>query len=118
MTEIQKTKTYDLEARTLNFAKEVRVFVRTLPKTIQNYEDAKQLIRSSGSIGANYIEANESLGKKDFGMRVRISRKEAKETIYWLTLVESSGLENERARLIDECRQLMKIFGAILEKTK
>ncbi len=118
MTEIQKTKTYDLEARTLVFAREVRVFVRLLPKTLQNYEDGKQLIRSSGSIGANYIEANESLGKKDFSMRIRISRKEAKETIYWLNLVDCAGHENKRDSLIDECSQLMKIFGAILEKTK
>ena len=80
MTEIQNSKpVYDLEERTFQFAKAVRLFVKTLPKTTANIEDGKQLIKASGSVGSNYIEANESLGKKDFLMRTRISRKEAKE---------------------------------------
>jgi len=53
-----------------------------LPRTIGNTEDIKQVVWSSGSVGANYIEANESLEKKDFRMRIRISRKESKETGY------------------------------------
>ena len=57
---------YDLEQRTELFAREVRTFVQALPRSIANTEDAKQLVRSSGSVGANYIEANESLGRKDF----------------------------------------------------
>ena len=113
-------KTYDLEERTLKFAKEVIEFVNMLPKTMANTEIMKQVIRSSGSVGANYIEANESLGKKDFTMRVRICRKEAKETRYWLRLVEirdeNSGKKQQS--LINEATELMKIFGSILEKTK
>ncbi|KKU70112.1 MAG: hypothetical protein UX94_C0011G0040 [Parcubacteria group bacterium GW2011_GWA2_47_21] len=87
MTEVQNRKIYDLEERTLEFAKNIRILVRRLPKNISNYEDAKQLVRSSGSIGANYREASESLGKKDFAIKIRISRKEPKETIYWLNLI-------------------------------
>ena len=75
MTKIQNSKPYDLEDRTLAFAKKVRAFVKKLRKTIANIEDGKQLIRSSGSVGANYIEANESLSKKDFIMRIKINRK-------------------------------------------
>jgi four helix bundle protein len=82
---------YDLEERTFQFAKEVRVFIKTLEKTIANNEDAKQVIRSSGSIGSNYIEANESLSKKDFVFRLKISRKEAKESIYWLKLIDETN---------------------------
>ena len=80
----------------------------------------KQLIRSTGSVGANYIEANESLGKKDFVMRIRISRKEAKESCYWLRLVEVNNEDAEvvRQRLIQETVELTKIFGAIIEKTR
>jgi four helix bundle protein len=63
-------KQYDLEDRTFEFARDVRAFVKVLPKTLSNIEDGKQLIRSSGSVGANYIEANESLSKKDFIMRI------------------------------------------------
>ena len=83
------TKKYDLEDRTLKFAKDVRDFVYRLPKILGNYEDISQLIKSSGSIGANYIEANDALSKKDFYHRVKISRKEAKETRYWLNLVRT-----------------------------
>jgi four helix bundle protein len=77
MTQVENSKQYDLEERTLTFAKEVIEFVGTLPKTMANTEIMKQIIRSSGSVGANYIEANEALSKKDFAMRVKICRKEA-----------------------------------------
>ncbi|MEQ9090143.1 MAG: four helix bundle protein [Balneola sp.] len=80
---------FNLENRTLEFAKAKRVLVKKLPRCTYNFEDGKQLIRSSGSIGANYIEANEALSKKDFKMRMKISRKEAKETCYWLKLVDT-----------------------------
>jgi len=68
----QAKSIYDLEERTYQFAKAVRIFVKTLPKTIANIEDGKQLIKASGSVGANYIEANEALSKKDFKMRIKI----------------------------------------------
>jgi len=115
------TKLYDLEERTLNFAKEVRHFIKILPKTISNIEDGKQVIRSSGSIGANYIEANEALGKKDFVLRTRISRKEAKETRFWLELVDTTGnseLENIRKKLSIEVTELLKILSSIINKSK
>ena len=122
MTKNQNSKpVYDFEERTFQFAKDVRLFVKTLPKTIANIEDGKQLIKASGSVGANYIEANESLGKKDFLMRIRISRKEAKESRYWLRLVDIGDdfkLENERKRLEQEATELMKIFGSILRKSQ
>ena len=66
MTKIRNTKQYDLEKRTLKFAKEIIKFVKNLPKTIANIEIIKQLVRASGFVGANYIEANESLSKKRF----------------------------------------------------
>jgi four helix bundle protein len=122
MTEIQNSKhVYDLEERTFQFAKAVRLFVKTLPKTIANIEDGKQLIKASGSVGGNYIEANESLGKKDFLMRIKISRKEAKESAYWLRLIhETNSLNNsdDAQSLIQEANELKKIFSSILEKSK
>ena len=120
MTEMRNSKQYDLEDRTLKFARNVMVFVKGLSKSIVNVEIIKQLVRSAGSVGANYIEANESLSKKDFVMRIKICRKEAKESIYWLKLVEvnSEKSEEERQSLIQEATELMKIFGAILEKSK
>lgn len=121
MTEIKNTKQYDLEERTLEFARRCRVFVKILPKTISNLEDEKQLIRSSGSVGANYIEANESLSKKDFILRAKICRKEAKESRYWLRLVDTNNnlqLEKEGQELIQETTELMNIFGAIIRKSE
>ena len=122
MTENQNSKPkYDLEERTFQFAKAVRVFIKTLSNTIANIEDTKQLIRSSGSVGANYIEANESLGKKDFLMKLRISRKEAKESTYWLRLIyETNNLKNKKEieKIIQEFIELKKILSAILEKSK
>jgi len=121
MTENQKSKKYDLEERTQRFAKNVRNFVKKLPKNLANNEDGKQLIRSSGSVGANYIEANEALSKKDFIFRVKISRKEAKESRYWLDLIDTTAiikLEDERQKLSAEATELMNIFGAIIKKSE
>ena len=117
----QTNKQFNLEERTYQFAKRVRIFLKKIPRTISNIEDGKQLARSSGSVGANYIEANESLSKKDFKMRVKISKKEAKESRYWLRLIDtrnSKETNKERDNLINESTELMKIFGSILEKTK
>jgi four helix bundle protein len=86
-----------------------------------NQEDARQLVRASGSVGANYIEANDSLSKKDFLLRIKISRKEAKESRYWLRLLDIGSdhkLESERQRLVQESTELMNIFGAILRKSE
>jgi four helix bundle protein len=111
---------YDLEERTYRFAKEVIGFVNVLSKSLSNVVIMKQVVRSSGSVGANYIEANEALGKRDFKMRSKICRKEAEESVYWLKLLEVNGKEGEitRRRLMDEATQLTKIFSSILQKSK
>ena len=100
-----------MEDRTYELAKSCRKFVAALPYTTQNLVDGKQLIRSSGSVAANYIEANEALSKKDFVHRVKIAKKEAKESILWLRLLQAPP------ELIKEMTEIMKILGAILEKT-
>ena len=105
---------YDLEERTFQFARQIRNWIKSLPRTIANNEDIKQLVRASGSVGANYIEANESLSKKDFVFRIRICRKEAKECGYWLRLIletnnEISG-KVEGKNLYQESVELKKIL--------
>ena len=112
---------YNLEERTYLFARDVRLFVKLLPRTPANAEDTRQLIRSSGSIGANYIEANESLGKKDFLLRIKTARKEAKESAYWLRLIDADGQQEHattRLSLLQEANELMNIFGAIFRKSQ
>ena len=117
----QGVKTYDLEDRTYEFAKSVRAFVKKIPKTASNSEDAKQLIRSSGSVAANYIEANESLGKKDFLMKLKICRKEAKESVLWLKLLDlgkDSEFDRERKGLIQEAKEFVYIYNSIIQKAQ
>jgi four helix bundle protein len=110
---------YELEDRTYLFAKECRLYVQKLPKTISNIEDGKQLIRSSGSVGANYIEANEKLGDKDLTFRLKIARKEAKESKYWLRLLHELNPEFLvlSENLIYEVEELRKILSTIISKT-
>lgn len=121
MAETPDTPKYDLEERTYQFAKQLRAFVKQLPRTICNQEDVKQLVRASGSVGANYIEANEALSKKDFRKHVKISRKESKESRYWLRLLDignDTRLDAERERLIQESIELTRILSAILRKSE
>jgi len=112
-------KPFDLEERTFQFAKNVRNLVKRLPRSIGNFEDGKQVVRSSGSVGANYIEGNEPLGDKDFLVHMKIARKEAKESRYWLRLLDLDQrpeLESERAALFQEALELVRIFNAIVRK--
>jgi four helix bundle protein len=122
MSKIQNGKgRYDLEDRTRKFAIDVRRYLKKIPKTVSNIEDGKQVVRSSGSVGANYIEANESLSKKDFVMRIKISRKEAKESCYWLKIIienNNKEFQEEGKKLVNEAEELKKILCAILEKSK
>lgn len=109
---------YDLEHRTLVFALNVRDFCRKIRWDLINRVYIDQLIRSSSSVGANYSEANENLGKADLKMRMKIARKEAKESTRWLTLVivEDALLESERISLAKESEELRKILSAIINK--
>jgi four helix bundle protein len=119
MSQTEDSKPYDLGERTLRFAKMVRNYVKNLPKTLGNIEDGKQLVRASGSVGANYIEAEEALSRKDFLLRIKVSRKEAKESRYWLELSEPKEEQmTEKNNLINEATQLTKIFGSIVERSK
>ena len=112
MTEIN----YDLEDRTERFAEECRDYFKALPKTQSNIQYSGQGIRSSGSTASNYIEANEALSKKDFYMRIKICRKEVKETRLWLRLSEPTEVqEKEKQRLIKEATELLLIFSKILK---
>ena len=112
-------KIYNLEERSLNYANRVADYVLKLPKNIPNIEYAHQLIRSSGSVGANYIEANECLGTKDFDMHIKISRKEAKESRYWLQLTRPvPDQEQEKQALMQESTEFLRIFSKMINNRK
>lgn len=117
---MEQNKQYNLEERSYIFARDVRELVKKIPRTIANIEDGKQLVRSSGSIAANYIEANEALSKKDFLMRIKIARKEAKETGLWLRLLDIQNEECDclRDRLVAEAKELLMILSSIMRKVE
>ena len=114
-----QAKIYDLEERTALFAERIRDFCLKLPKNVANAEYVRQLIRAGSSPGANYIEANESIGDKDLKMKIKTCRRESKESSYWLRLVITDGFgdqENERKYLQQESKEFILIFTAILRK--
>jgi len=103
--------------RLTNFANSCRRLILKLPRTEYNITYGKQLIRSSSSPGANYIEAIEASSSKDFAHRLKICRKETKESKYWLELIQESNnltpfVKENTAILIIEADELIKIFAA------
>lgn len=111
---------FDLEERTTEFAKRVVRLCCSLPKNSINSRIAGQAVGSAGSIGANYREANDALGKKDLIMRMKISRKEAKETIHWLDLIEEANpeLKDRMQDIKQEALEIKNILSAIITKIK
>lgn len=106
-----------LYERLFRFAKDCQELVVSLPKNTWNYEYSTQLIRSSASPGANYIEAIEASSPKDFTYRLKICRKESKESVHWLILIKNANLsilivQNRSEKLISEAREFIKIFAS------
>lgn len=113
------TKPRDLVARTFAFARATRELLNGLPRTPANYEDGRQVIRSSGSVAANYLESQEGLSRKDFFYRTKVCRKEARESALWLKLIEVERSEDSGKRrdmLIAEAEELVKIFATIAKR--
>ena len=109
----------ELEDRFHDYAKAVRDFCAKVKWNIINQEYIKQVIRSSGSVSANYTEASDDLGKADEKMKLKISRREAKETIKWIDLIlvyDNEDLKREQNQLIDEEEQIRKILSSIIIK--
>ncbi|MCX6762066.1 MAG: four helix bundle protein [Candidatus Moranbacteria bacterium] len=113
-------KKFDLEDRTLDFAKRVVRLCRALPKDSVNNRLVGQVTGAAGSVGANYREANDALGKKDFICRLKISRKEAKEALYWLELIEEANVavKDRMQEIKKECLEIKNILSAIIIKAE
>ncbi len=109
---------FDLEKRTTEYAKQVIRLCKQLPRNPMNDRLTGQIVGSAGSIGANYREANDSLGKKDFVHRLKISRKESKETIHWLELIDEAnpGVTPKVKELTQEAVELRNILSSIISK--
>ncbi len=110
-------KEFNMSERTFQFALGVRLFLKKLPPTITNQEDGRQLIKASGSVSANYIEANDALGYNDFTFRLKISRKEANESRYWLRLLRGSNdsrFHTKADALIQEVGEIKNILSQMI----
>lgn len=108
-----------LEERCFEFARRVKELIKRCKMTITNSSIAGQLMNSSGSVGANYIEANEGISRKDFSYLIRICKKESKESRFWLRLIDCEVKDKEEQKLlIKEATELMLIFAGILRKCK
>jgi len=121
MTKNQETnKKFDLEDRTTDFAKRVIRLCRSLPKDSINHRLSGQAVGSAGSMGANYREANDALGKKDFVLRMKIARKESKEAHHWLECIEEANpkFKSRMQELKKECLEIKNIFSAIINKAE
>jgi len=115
-----EVKESNLEKRLFNLASRVQKLVQSLPKTETNRIYGRQIIRSSSSIGANYAKATCALTKKDFTNDINRARKEAKETLYWLTLIAEAN-QNIRPKIKDllvEAEEIVKILSKSVKTAK
>ncbi len=113
------TKIYNIKERTFKFAERVLDIVSMLPRKIECDIIRNQLAKSGTSIGANVEEADGALTRKDFINKMGISRKEAKESLYWLRLISGKYIEKELIEKdIKENTEIKNILSSIIEKTK
>ncbi len=115
MNEFSNKKEYDLEERTAKFAEEIIEFCKTIKINSINKKIIEQLIKATGSVGANYCEATEAESKKDFIHKVGIARKELKESKHWLRLLAKSDFEKKEQikKFWKEAHELLLIFAKI-----
>jgi len=120
MTEIQNNQQYDLEERTAKFGENVIEFCKAIKQDAITRPVISQLIRSSTSIGANYMEANAASSKRDFRNKIFICKKEAQETKHWLRMIAKCIPErkDDLKKLWQEVQELTLIFGKIVSKLK
>ena len=117
----ERAERYDLPERTFRFALAVRACISCARWTREQWTDIDQILRSSGSIAANYIEANNAVSKPDFLLRLRIAKKEASETMLWLRLLEATSkdpsIKSTLHSLFQEADQLTRILATILRNS-
>lgn len=111
---------YDLEERTSKYGSEVITFIKTVKLNIITKPLVSQLVRSSTSIGANYMEANGASSKRDFKNKIHLCKKESKETMHWLTMLSTAqpSLKDNSQVLWQEAKELSMIFSAIIKSSK
>ena len=119
-SQASSSKQYDLEERTAVFAEKAIDLLKKLPQDSINKRLIEQCASSTGSIGANYCEANEAESKKDFQHKIGICKKETKETKHWLRLLAHANpvFKEEFRKLWQEAQELLLIFSSIMKSSK
>ncbi|MDD5469893.1 MAG: hypothetical protein PHO92_03820, partial [Candidatus Peribacteraceae bacterium] len=110
----------DLRGRTSTFARDARTFIRKTPRTLASLSDCRNLVRSSGLLGASYIDADESGSREEFLRNMGNCRRQARQSAHWLALLEGDleeRSEEMREGLLKQAGELERIFGAIIGKT-
>jgi len=116
----QDSNKFDLEERTAKFGEDVILFTKSVKLGAITKPLINQIVRSSTSIGANYMEANGGSSKKDFRNKIHICKKEAQETQHWLRMISVAlpGRKDELRLLWQECHELVLIFQKITNTMK
>jgi four helix bundle protein len=106
---------FDIKKRTFLFSVRIVQLVGRLPRTVAGIEIGRQLIRAGTSVGSNVEEADGAVSRKDFVNHTRIARKEARESRFWLTLIDAADLlrDPEVSALIREADELARILSKI-----
>jgi four helix bundle protein len=115
-----KNKKYDLIERTAKYGESTIEFVSSLSRNEINRPLLSQIVRSSTSIGANYMEADGAVSRKDFENKIGICRKESKETMHWFRMIAkaNSNKKDNCRKLYKEAQELVWIFSAIINKSR
>lgn len=107
---------YELQTRTKKFHIAVINYCSFFPRNAAGFETAKQLIRSAGSVGANYRAACRGKSKADFIYKIQIVLEESDESLYWLEVTRDAKLIPDKVdqldSLIKEANELVSIFNA------
>jgi len=111
---------HEIHSRIYSFVLRVLLATKSLPRTPENSVLIRQVVRSAGSIGANAAEADGAESKKEFIQQFTISKKEAKETLYWLSLIFDYNriLPKKTSPILDENRQIILIISKIILNAK
>ena len=118
--QVAAPREYDLEERTARFGEDVIAFAKRVPVNEVTRPLIAQLVRAAASVGANYVEADDSDSKKDFRFKIGLCRREAKETKHWLRMVVAAEptLKEVARPLWQEAKELNLIFGTIRRKNE
>ena len=109
-----------IQKKSFAFAVRIVKLYQHISQKEKEYVLSKQLLRSGTSIGANVEESIGGSSKKDFKAKLKISYKEARETMYWLKILNETNYisETEFKSISEDCDEILKLLYTIIKNTK